>query len=60
MSLQLKSTIKITRQILIVIHTGLEPVTSALSRQRSKPTELMDQEDCKYANISALSILLSN
>lgn|GEM_PF-5564444 len=22
-------------------HTGFEPVTSALSRQRSKPTELM-------------------
>ena len=25
----------------VVRHTGLEPVTSALSRQRSKPTELM-------------------
>ena len=26
---------------LFVSHTGFEPVTSALSRQRSKPTELM-------------------
>lgn len=25
----------------VVGHTGFEPVTSALSRQRSKPTELM-------------------
>ena len=27
--------------LLDVGHTGFEPVTSALSRQRSKPTELM-------------------
>jgi hypothetical protein len=26
---------------LFVSHTGFEPVTSALSRQRSKPTELI-------------------
>lgn len=27
----------------LVIHTGFEPVTSSLSRKRSKPAELMDQ-----------------
>lgn len=26
-----------------VVNTGFEPVTSALSRRRSKPTELIDQ-----------------
>ena len=31
-------------------HTGFEPVTSALSRQRSKPTELIPQE--KSADLS--------
>lgn len=29
-------------QVFKVIHTGFEPVTSSLSRKRSKPTELMD------------------
>ena len=28
----------------MVGHTGFEPVTSALSRQRSKPTELISQK----------------
>lgn len=28
----------------IVLDTGLEPVTSALSRRHSKPTELIEQE----------------
>lgn len=32
-------TLKINK--FTVGHTGFEPVTSALSRQRSKPTELM-------------------
>lgn len=31
------------RYIFLVIHTGFEPVTSSLSRKRSKPAELMDQ-----------------
>ena len=31
------------RYIFFVIHTGFEPVTSSLSRKRSKPAELMDQ-----------------
>ena len=34
----------------IVRHTGFEPVTSALSRQRSKPTELIAPE--RMTNIS--------
>ncbi len=29
-----------------VIHTGFEPVTSSLSRKRSKPTELMNRMCC--------------
>ncbi len=32
-------------------HTGFEPVTSALSRQRSKPTELMTLRSVKYRQI---------
>ncbi|MEL6917268.1 MAG: hypothetical protein AAFO99_06015 [Bacteroidota bacterium] len=40
--------------LFVVGHTGFEPVTSALSRQRSKPTELMDQE---RANVGYLAYL---
>ena len=34
--------------LLDVGHTGFEPVTSALSRQRSKPTELILQKEVQY------------
>ena len=37
---------KSTRDFPLVSHTGLEPVTPALSRQCSKPTELMAQKFC--------------
>ena len=36
-----KSRAPLGVRLFVVSHTGFEPVTSALSRQRSKPTELM-------------------